>query len=84
MLTLEQKDTRITPAGDLITMADQDVDVPNSIITGDEASCFFYDPQPKRHSYEWKFKSSRKKFRLDNSKSKKKSKAIPVRGRGGL
>lgn len=36
MPTPEHKETRMTLAGDLITMADQDVDFFNNIITGDE------------------------------------------------
>jgi ribosomal protein S25 len=72
MLSPEQKETRMTLAGDLLTMADQDSNFLNNIITGDETWCFLYDPQTKRQSSEWKSPSSPRtqKFRLDKSKGK--------------
>jgi hypothetical protein len=35
LLTPEHKETKMTLAGDLITMPDRDVDVLNNILTGD-------------------------------------------------
>ncbi|KAJ4430931.1 hypothetical protein ANN_19524 [Periplaneta americana] len=56
MLSAEQKETRMTLAGDMISMADEDGDFLNKIIAGDETWCNLYDPVPKRQSSEWKSK----------------------------
>ncbi|KAJ4431960.1 hypothetical protein ANN_20569 [Periplaneta americana] len=72
MLSAEQKETRMTLAGDMISMADEDGDFLNKIIAGDETWCYLYDPVPKRQSSEWKSKTSprKQKFPRDTSKGK--------------
>ncbi|KAJ4449017.1 hypothetical protein ANN_00411, partial [Periplaneta americana] len=72
MLSAEQKETRMTLAGDMISIADEDGDFLNKIIAGDETWCYLYDPVPKRQSSEWKSKTSprKQKFPRDTSKGK--------------
>ncbi|KAJ4438653.1 hypothetical protein ANN_14600 [Periplaneta americana] len=72
MLSAEQKETRMTLAGDMISMADEGGDFLNKIIAGDETWCYLYDPVPKRQSSEWKSKTSprKQKFPRDTSKGK--------------
>ncbi|KAJ4451482.1 hypothetical protein ANN_02945 [Periplaneta americana] len=72
MLSAEQKETRMTLAGDMISIADEDGDFLNKIIAGDETWCYLYDPVPKRQSSEWKSKTSPRKqqFPRDTSKGK--------------
>ncbi|KAJ4444799.1 hypothetical protein ANN_06596 [Periplaneta americana] len=72
MLSAEQKETRMTLAGDMISMADEDGDFLNKIIAGDETWCYLYDPVPERQSSEWKSKTSprKQKFPRDTSKGK--------------
>jgi hypothetical protein len=52
-LTLEQREDRVTSCQDIITMADEDKNYFNKIITGDETWCFAYDPETKRQISEW-------------------------------
>ncbi|KAJ4443895.1 hypothetical protein ANN_05682 [Periplaneta americana] len=72
MLSAEQKETRMTLAGDMISMADEDSDFLNKIIAGDETWSYLYDPVRKRQSSEWKSKTSprKQKFPRDTSKGK--------------
>jgi hypothetical protein len=48
MLTPENKETRMTPAGDLISIVDQDVEIFNNIVTREETWRLLYV------SCEWK------------------------------
>jgi len=52
-LTPEQKDRRNAACRDLIATADSDPDFFKKIVTGDETSCFAYDPTTKRQSAAW-------------------------------
>jgi len=52
-LTPEQREDRVTSCQDIIVTADADKNFLNTIITGDEARCFAYDPETKRQSSEW-------------------------------
>ena len=47
-LTPEQREDRVTSCQDIIVMADADKHFFNTIIIGDEAWCFAYDPETKR------------------------------------
>ncbi|KAJ4448728.1 hypothetical protein ANN_00119 [Periplaneta americana] len=48
MLSAEQKETRMTLAGDMISMADEDGDFLNKIIAGDETWYYLYDPDTSK------------------------------------
>ena len=51
-LTPEQRADRVTSCQDIITMADAEKFFFNKIITGDETSCFAYNPGKKRQNSE--------------------------------
>ncbi|KAJ4427650.1 hypothetical protein ANN_25298 [Periplaneta americana] len=72
MLSAEQKETKMTLAGDMISMADENGDFLNKIIAGDETWCYLYDPVPKRQSSEWKSKTSPRKQKFPRGTSKGK------------
>ena len=48
--THDQKQRRLHILSDLLRNADMF----DWVITGDEAGCFQYDPETKRHSMQWK------------------------------
>jgi [histone H3]-lysine36 N-dimethyltransferase SETMAR len=58
LLSLEQKDCRLSVARDLSERAANDAAFLSSIITGDETWVFGYDPETKRQSSQWKTPSS--------------------------
>jgi hypothetical protein len=59
-------------AGDLITMAEQDVECLINIFTGDETWCYLYDRRPKCQSYECMSQSASQKQKCHLGKSKDK------------
>jgi len=57
-LAEEQQAKRMEISEDFITMCDQDPSFLPTIITGDEAWCYQFDPESKRQSMEWRSPSS--------------------------
>ena len=71
-MTDAEKALRIQHSKDIITEAKKDRKFLYSIVTGDEAWCFEYDPETKRQSAEWKApdEPKPKKSRMEKSKIK--------------
>ena len=68
ILTHDQKQRRLHISSDLLRNAE----LFGSVITGDEAWCFQYDPETKRQSMQWKTQNSpqSKKARMSRSQVK--------------
>ncbi|KAG5316912.1 SETMR methyltransferase, partial [Pseudoatta argentina] len=54
VLRSDRKSARINYSRDIVAAAENNPNFLKSIITGDEAWCFQYDPETKRQSAEWK------------------------------
>jgi hypothetical protein len=69
-LTAEQREHRVECCHSFIEFADQDRDVLQTTVTGDERWCFKYDPETERQSMEWCETNSpwQKKVRLQKSR----------------
>jgi hypothetical protein len=53
LLTVEQKETHLAVARDLLQCANQDTNFTKTIITGNESSVYGYDPEMKAQSSQW-------------------------------
>ena len=58
LLTVEQKDDRVSICADLRQRAQNDLNFMSSVITGDESWVYGYDPETKQMSSQWKTASS--------------------------
>ena len=54
LLTVEQKETRLVIARDLLQCADKDTNFMKTIIIGDESSVYCYNPETRAQSSHWK------------------------------
>jgi hypothetical protein len=54
LLTVEQKETRLAVARDLLQCADKGANFMKTIIIGDESSVYLYNPETKVQSSQWK------------------------------
>jgi len=54
LLTVEQKDDRLSVCTDLRERAENDPNFMSSVITGDESWVYGYDPETKQMSSHWK------------------------------
>jgi hypothetical protein len=57
-LTDEQKALRLKSCQEFIQPVDDDRSLLDSVVTGDKAWCFQYDPQTKRQRMEWRSPSA--------------------------
>ena len=72
ILSEYQRQRRFTVCQDITEHLEAEPDLLNSVITGDEAWVFKYDPETKRQSHEWKSYGSPKPKKARKSKSKVK------------
>ena len=72
----DQMDDRVVACRDLLDMIDNDDNILDKIITGDESWCFAYDPETKRQSSEWVGEHSPPPRKLRFQKSRVKTMLI--------
>ena len=58
LLTQDQKNTRLTLCQELKNQIQSDPNVLSKVITGDESWCYWYDPETKQASSQWKTPTS--------------------------
>ncbi|GFX04790.1 putative DD34D transposase [Trichonephila clavipes] len=68
-LTQDQKELRVLRCQELLDLIQNEPDILNSVVTGDEFWMFEYDPELKRQSCEWHTKSSPRPKKARMSKS---------------
>ncbi|GFW18654.1 protein GVQW3 [Trichonephila clavipes] len=68
-LTQDQKELRVLRCQELLDLIQNEPDILNSVVTGDEFLMFEYDPELKRQSCEWHTKSSPRPKKARMSKS---------------
>jgi hypothetical protein len=73
LLTPVQKTLPVESYENFVEMVEKDEIVLSKIVTGDETSCFTYDPTTKRQSAEWlRLKKTKpSKVRMEKSRVKK-------------
>ena len=72
ILTADQKETRLHICQNMLTMAENDRNWQDKVITGDETWVYGYDPETKRQSSQWMYPNEPKPKKARMSKSKLK------------
>ena len=73
LLSGEQKQHRLQVAQELINRSENDADLLNSVITGDESWVYGYDPETKDQSSQWKSPGSPRPKKTRQSRSNVKT-----------
>ncbi|UYV72490.1 hypothetical protein LAZ67_9003364 [Cordylochernes scorpioides] len=76
VLTQDQKELRVLRCQELLDLIQNELDLLNSVVTGDESWMFEYDPESKRQSCAWHTKSSPRPKKARMSKSRIKTMII--------
>ena len=71
-LTEQQRDARVRVCAELLEQVEDDLELTERFITGDESWFFQYDPETKRQSLEWRSKGSPRPKKALMSKPKLK------------